>query len=211
MTPPTVNAYYMRAFNSITFPAAILQPPFFDPNADDAVNYGAIGAVIGHEISHGFDDQGSKYTGSGNLESWWTDDDRANFTARTDQIVKQFDTYEPLPGLKVRGANTLGENIADLAGLSIALKAYRISRGGQAAPVLDGFTGDKRVFLAFAQVWRTKFRDGDLRTRILSDAHAPAPFRVRGTMRNVEDWYTAFDVKPGETYYLPPEKRVKLW
>ncbi|MDR3528244.1 MAG: M13 family metallopeptidase [Rhizomicrobium sp.] len=211
MTPPTVNAYYMRSFNSITFPAAILQPPFFDPNADDAVNYGGIGAVIGHEISHGFDDQGSKYTGTGNLESWWTDEDRANFKSRTDTLVKQFDTYEPLPGLKVRGANTLGENIADLAGLSIALRAYRISLGGQAAPVLDGFTGDQRVFLAFGQVWRIKFRDGDLRNRILSDVHSPGPFRVRGTMRNVDDWYTAFDVKAGDKYYLPPEERVKLW
>jgi putative endopeptidase len=211
MTPPTVNAYYMRSFNSITFPAAILQPPFFDPNADDAVNYGGIGAVIGHEISHGFDDQGSKYTGTGNLESWWTEEDRANFKARTDCIVQQFDTYEPLPGLHVRGANTLGENIADLAGLSIALRAYRLSLEGKTAPLLDGFTGDQRVFMAFAQVWRIKFKEGDLRNRILSDVHSPGPFRVRGTMRNVEDWYKAFDVKPGQAYYLPPDARVKLW
>lgn len=211
MTPPTVNAYYMRSFNSITFPAAILQPPFFDPEADDAVNYGGIGVVIGHEISHGFDDQGSKYTGEGILQSWWTDEDRANFKGRTQMLVSQFDQYEPLPGLKVRGANTLGENIADLAGLSIALKAYRISLGGKPAPVLDGFTGDQRLFMSFAQVWRIKFREGDLRNRILSDVHSPGPFRVRGTVRNVDDWYTAFDVKPGDKYYLPPEQRVKLW
>jgi len=211
MTPPTVNAYYMRSFNSITFPAAILQPPFFDPNADDAVNYGGIGAVIGHEISHGFDDQGSKYTGTGNLESWWTAEDRANFKARTDVLVQQFDSYEPLPGLHVRGANTLGENIADLAGLSIALKAYRISLSGAQAPVLDGFTGDQRVFMAFAQVWRIKFKEGDLRNRILSDVHSPGPFRVLGTMRNVDDWYTAFGVQTGDKYYLAPEQRVKLW
>lgn len=211
MTPPTVNAYYMRSFNSITFPAAILQPPFFDPNADDAVNYGGIGLVIGHEISHGFDDQGSKYTGSGNLESWWTTEDRTNFNSRTKMLVDQFDTYEPLPGLHVRGASTLGENIADLAGSSIALKAYRISLDGKPAPVLDGFTGDQRFFLSFAQVWRVKFREGDLRNRILSDVHSPGPFRVRGTTRNVDDWYAAFDVKSGDKYYLPPDQRVKLW
>ncbi|GAA0532092.1 putative endopeptidase [Rhizomicrobium palustre] len=211
MTPPTVNAYYMASFNSITFPAAILQPPFFDPNADDAVNYGGIGAVIGHEISHGFDDQGSKYTGTGNLESWWTDADRANFKQRTDKLVAQFDGYEPMPGLHVRGANTLGENIADLAGLSIALKAYRISLDGKPAPVLDGFSGDQRVLMAFAQVWRIKFRDGDLRNRILSDVHSPGPFRVLGTMRNIDDWYASFGVKPGDKYYLAPEERVKLW
>ncbi len=211
MTPPTVNAYYVQSFNSITFPAAILQPPFFDPNADDAVNYGGIGAVIGHEISHGFDDQGSKYTGSGNLESWWTDQDRANFKERTQMLVHQFDQYEPLPGLKVRGANTLGENIADLAGLSIALKAYHISLDGKAAPVLDGFTGDQRVFLSWAQVWRIKYREGDLRNRILSDVHSPGPFRVRGTVRNIDDWYSSYDVTPGQTYYLPPDQRVHLW
>jgi putative endopeptidase len=211
MTPPTVNAYYMRSFNSITFPAAILQPPFFDPNADDAVNYGGIGAVIGHEISHGFDDQGSKYTGSGNLESWWTDDDRANFKARTQMLVNQFDAYEPQPGLHIRGASTLGENIADLAGLSIALKAYRISLDGKPAPVLDGFSGDQRVFLSFAQIWRIKFQPADLRNRILQDVHSPGPFRVLGTLRNVDDWYTAFGVKSGDKYYLPPDQRVHLW
>jgi putative endopeptidase len=210
MTPPTVNAYYNPSFNSITFPAAILQPPFFDPNADDAVNYGAIGVVIGHEISHGFDDQGSKYNGIGNMENWWTDSDLANFQGRTKMLVDQFSSYELL-GLHVRGAVTLGENIADLAGLNIALKAYHISQGGQPAPVLDGFSGDQRLFLGLAQVWRTKFRDNDLRNRILSDEHSPAMFRVIGSTRNVDEWYTAFDVKPGDKYYLPPEQRVKLW
>ena len=210
MTPPTVNAYYNPSFNSITFPAAILQPPFFDPNADDAVNYGAIGVVIGHEISHGFDDQGSKYNGIGNMENWWTDSDLANFQGRTKMLVDQFSSYELL-GLHVRGAVTLGENIADLAGLNIALKAYHISQGGQPAPVLDGFSGDQRLFLGLAQVWRTKFRDNDLRNRILSDEHSPAMFRVIGSTRNVDEWYTAFEVKPGDKYYLPPEQRVKLW
>jgi putative endopeptidase len=211
MTPPTVNAYYSPSFNSITFPAAILQPPFFDPNADDAVNYGAIGVVIGHEISHGFDDQGAKYNGVGNLENWWTDDDAAAFKTRTTMLSDQFDSYEPLPGLHIRGAATLGENIADLAGLSIAIKAYHISLAGQTAPVLDGFTGDQRLFLGLAQVWQSKFRESELRSRILSDEHSPAPFRVIGSTRNVDAFYAAFDVKPGDKYYLPPEKRVKLW
>ncbi|GAA0532083.1 putative metalloendopeptidase [Rhizomicrobium palustre] len=211
MTPPTVNAYYNPPFNSITFPAAILQPPFFDPNADDAVNYGAIGAVIGHEISHGFDDQGSKYTGKGVLQNWWTEEDRKNFDARTAMLVKQFDAYEPLPGLHVRGAATLGENIADLAGISIALKAYHIALGGTPAPVIDGYTGDQRFLLGFGQVWRTKMREGALRSRILSDVHSPAEYRVLGATRNLDDWYGAFDVKPGDKYYLPPEERVKLW
>jgi putative endopeptidase len=166
--------------------------------------------VIGHEISHGFDDQGSKYNGIGNMENWWTDSDLANFQGRTKMLVDQFSSYELL-GLHVRGAVTLGENIADLAGLNIALKAYHISQGGQPAPVLDGFSGDQRLFLGLAQVWRTKFRDNDLRNRILSDEHSPAMFRVIGSTRNVDEWYTAFDVKPGDKYYLPPEQRVKLW
>jgi putative endopeptidase len=211
MTPPTVNAYYEPSFNSITFPAAILQPPFFDPNADDAVNYGAIGVVIGHEISHGFDDQGAKYSGNGNLENWWTDTDQAAFKTRTKMLGDQFDSYEPLPGLHVRGAATMGENIADLAGLSIAIKAYHLSLGGQPAPVLDGFTGDQRLFLGLAQVWQSKFREGELRSRILSDVHSPAQFRVIGSTRNVDAWYDAFDVKQGDKYYLPPDQRVKLW
>jgi len=211
MTPPTINAYYNSSFNEIVFPAAILQPPFFDLNADDAVNYGGIGAVIGHEISHGFDDQGSKYSGKGVFESWWTAQDRSNFDARTTALAGQYDTYEPLPGLHIIGKNTLGESIADLAGLSIALKAYHLSQGGKAAPVLDGYTGDQRFFLSYGQIWQTKMRDSALRTQTLSNEHAVADFRVIGTTRNIDGWYDAFDVKPGDKYYLPPDQRVRLW
>jgi putative endopeptidase len=211
MTPSTINAYYNPSFNEIVFPAAILQPPFFDPAADDAVNYGAIGAVIGHEISHGFDDQGSKYDGKGVFQDWWTKEDRANFDARTAALVKQYDSYEPLPGLHVIGKNTLGENIADNAGLAIALKAYHVSLNGKPAPVLDGYSGDQRLYLSFGQVWRTKMRDSALRTQTLSNEHTVAEFRVIGPTRNQDAWYNAFDVKPGEKYYLPPAERVHLW
>jgi putative endopeptidase len=211
MTPPTINAYYKSTLNEIVFPAAILQPPFFDPNADDAVNYGGIGAVIGHEISHGFDDQGSKYNGDGKLANWWTDEDRKNFDARTKLVVGQYDAYEPLPGLHIIGANTLGENIADIAGLSIALKAYHLSLAGKPAPVLDGLSGDQRFFLGFGQIWRSKYRDNALRTQVLSNEHAPAPFRVIGATRNLDEWYDAFGAQPGDKYYLPPDQRVRLW
>jgi len=211
MTPPTINAYYTQLFNSIFFPAAILQPPFFDPNADDAVNYGGIGAVIGHEISHGFDDQGSKYTGGGILESWWTDDDRKAFEARVSMLGAQYDSYEGLPGLHLNGRLTMGENIGDLSGISIALKAYHASLGGKPAPVIDGYTGDQRFFLAFAQIWRGKYRDGAMRQQVLSNPHSPPHFRVVGPTRNVDAWYAAFGVKPGDKMYLPPEQRVKLW
>ncbi len=211
MTPPTINAYYTQLFNSIFFPAAILQPPFFDPNADDAVNYGGIGAVIGHEISHGFDDQGSKYTGEGNLESWWTDDDRKAFEARTSMLGAQFDTYAGLPGLHVNGKLTMGENIGDLSGISIALKAYHASLHGKKAKVLDGYTGDQRFFLAFAQVWRGKYRDSQMRQQILSNPHSPPHFRVDGPTRNIDAWYQAFHVKPDDKMYLAPDQRVKLW
>jgi putative endopeptidase len=211
MTPPTINAYYNPSWNEIVFPAAILQPPFFDPNADDAVNYGGIGAVIGHEISHGFDDQGSKYTGKGVFETWWTADDRKNFDERTKMLVDQFDAYEPLPGLHVIGKNTLGENIADLSGLSIALKAYHLSLDGKPAPVLDGFTGDQRVFLGLGQIWRAKYRDNAIRNQTLSNEHSLAPFRVIGSTRNVDARYDAFGVQPGDKYYLAPDQRVRLW
>ncbi|HEV2562308.1 MAG TPA: M13 family metallopeptidase [Rhizomicrobium sp.] len=211
MTPPTVNAYYNPSFNEVVFPAAILQPPFFDPNADDAVNYGGIGAVIGHEISHGFDDQGSKYNGDGILQNWWTEQDRKNFDASTASLTKQFNSYEPLPGLHVNGSFTLGENIADLAGISIALKAYHISLNGQPAPVLDGFTGDQRFFLSFGQIWRGKYRDGALRSQVLSDPHSPVQYRADGVTRNVDAWYEAFDVQPVDKFYLPPDQRVHLW
>ncbi|MBU6297753.1 MAG: M13 family metallopeptidase [Alphaproteobacteria bacterium] len=211
MTPPTINAYYNPSFNEIVFPAAILQPPFFDPNADDAVNYGGIGAVIGHEISHGFDDQGSKYTGAGVLQDWWTAEDRKNFDQRTTELADQYDAYEPLPGLHIIGKNVLGEAIADLAGLTIAEKAYHLSLDGKQAPVLDSYTGDQRFFLSYGQIWRTKMRDSALRTQTLSNEHAVAEFRVIGTTRNVDGWYKAFDITPSEKYYLPEDKRVKLW
>ncbi|HWC62698.1 MAG TPA: M13 family metallopeptidase, partial [Rhizomicrobium sp.] len=211
MTPPTINAYYNPAFNEIVFPAAILQAPFFDPKADDAVNYGGIGAVIGHEISHGFDDQGSKYDGKGVFRDWWTKEDRANFDAKTAALVKQYDAYEPLPGLHVIGKNTLGENIADNAGIAIALKAYHISLGGKPAPVIDGLSGDQRFYLSFGQIWRTKQREGSLRTQTLSNEHSPAEFRVIGPTRNQDEWYQAFGVKQGDKYYLPPDQRVHLW
>jgi putative endopeptidase len=211
MTPPTVNAYYTPVFNSIFFPAAILQPPFFDPLADDAVNYGGIGAVIGHEISHGFDDQGSKYNGQGLLQSWWTDADRAAFEQRVTALGAQYDAYEGLPGLHVNGKLTMGENIGDLSGLTIALKAYQISLGGKPAPVLDGYTGIQRLFLSFGQIWRSKYRDGAMRQQVLANPHSPPQFRAIGPTRNIDEWYTAFDVKPGDKEYLPPDKRVHLW
>jgi putative endopeptidase len=211
MTPQEINAYYNPQNNEIVFPAAILEPPFFDPNADAAVNYGAIGAVIGHEIGHGFDDQGRKFGPDGSLMDWWTALDAKAFTERTDRLVKQYSGFEALPGLKVNGANTLGENIGDLGGLNVAYTAYHKSLNGKEAPVIDGLTGDQRFFLSWAQVWRAKYRDGVLREQVLSDVHSPAYFRVNGTVRNMEAWYKAFDVKPGDKLYLPPEERVSIW
>jgi len=211
MTPPTVNAYYNPSLNEVVFPAAILQAPFFDPNADDAVNYGGIGAVIGHEISHGFDDQGAKYDGDGVLRDWWTADDFKNFKARTQALSDQFDTYEALPGLHVIGANTLGEDIADLAGIEISLKAYHLSLDGKPAPVIDNLTGDQRFFLSYGQIWRSKVRDNALRTQVRSNEHAPGNFRVISATRNTDAWYDAFPVKAGDKYYLPPDQRVHLW
>jgi putative endopeptidase len=210
MTPSTVNAYYVPNFNSITFPAAILQPPFFDPNADDAVNYGGIGAVIGHEMSHGFDDQGSKFDGDGAYANWWTPADRKAFDASTAVLGKQYDAYTPLPGLHVNGAFTMGENIADLSGLSIALKAYHLSLGNRPAPLRDGFTGDQRFFLAFGQIWRAKMRDGALRQQVLSNPHSPSEFRANGPTRNIDAWYDAFGIKTGANV-LEPGARVRLW
>ncbi|WP_028007295.1 M13 family metallopeptidase [Solimonas flava] len=211
MTPQTVNAYYNPLKNEIVFPAAILQPPFFDMNADDAVNYGGIGAVIGHEIGHGFDDQGSKFDGDGNLKSWWTDEDRKNFEARTKALIAQYDAYEPLPGQHLQGAFTIGENIGDLGGLSIAYQAYQLSLNGRPAPVLDGFTGDQRFFIGWAQVWRRKYTDQNLLNRLKTDPHSPSEFRCNGVVVNVPAFYPAFDVKPGDKMYLAPEKRVKIW
>ncbi len=211
LTPSTINAYYNPAFNEIVFPAGILQAPFFDPKADDAVNYGGIGAVIGHEISHGFDDQGSKYDGRGVFDNWWTKQDRTSFDAKTAALVKQYDAFEPLPGLHINGQRTLGENIADNAGIAIALKAYHISLNGKRAPVIDGYSGDQRFFLSFGQIWRMKQRDSSLRTQTMADPHSASVFRVIGPTRNQDEWYHAFGVKPGDKYYLPPDQRVHLW
>ena len=211
MSPQTVNAYFDSSLNEIVFPAAILQPPFFDPNADDAVNYGGIGAVIGHEISHGFDDQGSKYDARGVLENWWTPADRENFETRTGALAKQYSAYSPIEGMFVNGQLTLGENIADLAGVTVAEAAYRLSLKGKEAPVLDGFTGDQRLFMGYAQVWRYKAHEATARQRLLSDPHSPPQFRISGAVRNVDAWYQAFNVKPGNRLYLAPAERVRLW
>ncbi|WP_412475417.1 M13 family metallopeptidase [Gordonia sp. LUNF6] len=216
MTPQTVNAYYNPGMNEIVFPAAILQPPFFDPNADDAANYGGIGAVIGHEIGHGFDDQGAKYDGDGNLVDWWTDDDRAEFGKRTSALAAQYGEFTP-HGLdekyKVNGEFTLGENIGDLGGLSIALVAYEIAqeKSGATPPVIDGLTGRQRVFYSWAQIWRTKTRDEEAIRRLAIDPHSPPEFRCNGVVRNVDAFYDAFDVVPGDALYLPPADRVRIW
>jgi putative endopeptidase len=211
MTPQTINAYYNPTFNEVVFPAAILQPPFFDPNADDAVNYGGIGGVIGHEMGHGFDDQGAKSDARGVLHSWWQPEDTEAFKARVDRLASQYDGYTVLPGLNINGRLTLGENIGDLGGLSVAYQAYHRTLHGRPAPVLDGLTGDQRYFLAWAQVWRTLSRDEQLRTQVTSNPHSPPQFRVNGVVRNVDAWYQAFDVKPGDKLYLPPEERVHIW
>jgi putative endopeptidase len=211
MTPQTVNAYYNPSLNEIVFPAAILQPPFFDLKADDAVNYGAIGAVIGHEIGHGFDDQGSTFDGDGVMKNWWTDADLAAFKAKTGALVAQYNSFKAFPDLNVNGAYTLGENIGDLGGLSIAIKAYKESLGGKEAPVMDGFTGMQRVFLGWGQVWGEKSREAALRSQIARDPHSPAKFRINGVVRNVPEFYEAFNVKPTDSLYLAPEKRVKIW
>jgi putative endopeptidase len=209
MTPQTVNAYYNPGMNEIVFPAAILQPPFFDMQADDAANYGGIGAVIGHEIGHGFDDQGSKYDGDGNLQSWWTDEDRKRFEERTKALIAQYDAYEALPGHFVNGAFSLGENIGDLGGLSIALRAYLMSH--PQPPVIDGFSGVQRVFIGWAQIWRRNYKDENLLQRLKSAPHAPSEFRTNGIVRNIPEWYEAFEVKESDQLYLAPEQRVKIW
>jgi len=211
MTPQTVNAYYNFANNEIVFPAAILQPPFFDPDADPAINYGGIGGVIGHEISHGFDDQGRKSDGDGVLRDWWTAEDTSKFKVQSDRLGAQYSAFEPLPGAKVQGGLTMGENIGDMGGLSLALDAYRTSLKGQPAPVIDGLTGDQRVFLGWAQVWREKSRDEALRQQVVTDPHSPAYYRVNGTIRNIPGWYDAWNVQPGDQLYVAPEQRVKIW
>jgi predicted metalloendopeptidase len=211
MTPQTVNAYYNPELNEIVFPAAILQPPFFNVKADDAVNYGGIGAVIGHEISHGFDDQGSQYDGDGNLRDWWTKDDHEKFAAKTKALVEQYSKYEPVPGYPVNGQLTLGENIADNSGIAIAYKAYELSLGGQPAPVIDGLSGEQRFYGGWAQVWRAKVREAEAIRRVKVDPHSPPRFRGDGALVNQGPFYKAFDVKEGDKMYLPPEQRVSIW
>ncbi len=211
MFPQRVNAYYSSVKNEIVFPAAILQAPFFHPDADPAINYGGIGGVIGHEISHGFDDQGRKSDGDGVLRDWWTAEDATKFKAQADRLGAQYSSYEPVPGAKVQGGLTMGENIGDMGGLSLAYDAYRISLGGKPSPTLDGFTGEQRVFLGWAQVWRAKYRDDAMRQQVVSDPHSPPYFRVNGTIRNLDPWYDAFGVKAGEALYIAPEERVRIW
>jgi putative endopeptidase len=211
MTPQTVNAYYNPTKNEIVFPAAILQPPFFNLAADDAVNYGGIGAVIGHEMGHGFDDQGSKYDSEGNMRNWWTDEDLAAFTMRADNLVAQYGNYAVFDDLNVNGELTLGENIGDLSGVTIAYKAYKASLNGKEAPVIDGLTGDQRFFMGFAQIWRGKMVEKSLRNRVATDPHSPGEFRALGALSNMPEFYSAFDVKAGDAMYIAPEKRVKIW
>ena len=211
MTPQTVNAYYNPLANEIVFPAAILQPPFFDMKADDAVNYGGIGAVIGHEISHGFDDQGRKFDGRGVLRDWWTDKDNELFMARAGALVKQYNAYSPIPGTNLDGELTLGENIGDLSGLAVAYKAYQLALDGQTAPVLDGFTGDQRFFIGWSQVWARNYREDELRKRLKTDPHSPSEYRANGILRNMPAFSKAFEVKEGDKLYLPPEQVVRIW
>jgi predicted metalloendopeptidase len=211
MTPQTVNAYYNATNNEIVFPAAILQPPFFDVNADDAVNYGGIGAVIGHEIGHGFDDQGRKSDGEGNLRDWWTASDAKAFDERAERLGAQYAKLSPVEGLYVNPKLTMGENIGDLSGLAQAYRAYRLSLKGKEAPVIGGFTGDQRFFLGFAQIWRTKMRDEALRSLLLSDPHSPGMYRALVPLVNNDAFHAAWGVKPGDKMYLPPEQRVRIW
>jgi putative endopeptidase len=211
MTPPTINAYYSPTKNGIVFPAAILQPPFFDPDGDPAINYGGIGAVIGHEITHGFDDQGRKSDGDGRLAEWWTADDAAKFQVQADKLGKQYGAFEVLPGAHINGDLTMGENIADLGGVLLALDAYHVSLAGKPAPVIDGLTGDQRVFLGWAQVWRGKYRDDRTRQLLVSDPHSPLRARVDVPVRNVDAFYQAFGVKPGDAMYVAPADRVRIW
>ncbi|QJD99909.1 M13 family peptidase [Massilia forsythiae] len=211
MTPQTINAYYNPEMNEIVFPAAILQPPFFDAKADDAVNYGGIGAVIGHEISHGFDDQGAQYDGNGNLRDWWTASDHKNFKAKTKMLVEQYNAFSPLPGYNVNGELTLGENIADNSGLAIAYKAYKISLNGKKAPVIDGLSGEQRLYMGWAQVWRTKMREQQQIVQVKTDPHSPGQFRANGTLKNQPGFYDAFKVKQGDKMYLAPKERVIIW
>jgi len=209
--PQALNAYYNGTFNEIVFLVAILQPPNFDPKADPAVNYGAIGAIIGHEMGQGFDDQGAKYDETGVMRNWWQPEDVANFQELGQRLVTQYSEFELLPGVHVNGALTLGENIGDLSGVTAALDAYHEALGGHPAPVLDGFTGDQRFFLGWAQTWREVIRDNALQTALATDPHSPGEVRVNGVVRNLDEWYEAFDIQPGDELYLSPEDRVDIW
>jgi putative endopeptidase len=210
MTPQTVNALFAPSQNSIIFPAAILEPTFYDPNADAAVNYGAIGGVMGHEVSHGFDDLGAQFDAEGNLKNWWTPQDLAQFKARTKQLAEQYSAYQVFPDLKLNGEQVLGENIADVAGLATAYDAWKISLNGQAPQTIDGFTGDQRFFLGWAQNYRAKYREAALRRAVVTGVHSPGMYRAL-TVRNLDAWYPAFDVKPGQKLYLTHEERVRIW
>ena len=211
MTPQTVNAYYSRNRNEIVFPAAILQAPFFDPHADPAVNYGGIGAVIGHEIGHGFDDQGRKADGDGLQRDWWTSQDAADFEVLADRLGKQYATYSPVEGLHVNPGLTMGENLGDLGGMTVAYEAYKLSLDGEEPPVLDGYTGDQRFFMAWAQVWKRKYREDELKRRLVTDPHSPSEYRTNGIVRNMTPWYSAFDVTRDDDLYLPEDERVQIW
>ncbi len=211
MTPQTVNAYYNPLQNEIVFPAAILQPPFFDPAADMAVNFGAIGGVIGHEMTHGFDDQGRQFDGSGALADWWAPDDAAKYVVQTKRLGAQYSAFEPIKGSHINGDLTMGENIADLGGLLLGLDAYHLSLKGGPAPTLDGVTGDQRVFYGWGQVWRGAIRDNALRQQLVVDPHSPAHDRVDGVVRNIDAWYAAFNIQPSDPMYVPPEQRVRIW
>jgi putative endopeptidase len=207
----TVNAYYSSTMNEIVFPAAILQPPFFDVTADDALNYGAIGAVIGHEITHGFDDQGRRSDGDGNLRDWWAEEDERQFRERADMMVQQFDDYEPIEGMNIQGALALGENIADLGGLAVSYRAWQRSLKGEPSAVIDGFTGDQRFFMGWGQIWRVAFREEALRQQLVTGPHAPGMYRVLGPLSNMPEFYHAFDVREGDGMYRDPAVRVKIW
>ena len=211
MTPQTVNAYYYPPMNEIVFPAAILRPPFFDPSADDAVNYGGIGAVIGHEISHAFDDQGRQFDGDGNLRDWWTFDDNVRFRARAGRLIEQFGAYSVLDAQKLNGELTLGENIGDLSGLAVSFRAYQLALGGVEAPVIDGFTGPQRFFLGWGQIWRRKYRDDELRRRLVVDPHSPSEYRCNGIVTNLDEFHAAFGLQPGDVLYRPASDRVRIW
>ncbi|MGS0683227.1 M13 family metallopeptidase [Shewanella sp. 125m-7] len=211
MTPQTVNAYYNPTMNEIVFPAAILQPPFFNMEADDAVNYGGIGAVIGHEMGHGFDDQGAKFDGEGNMRDWWTEQDLTEFSARGKALVDQYNDYAVFDDLNVNGELTLGENIGDLSGVTIAYRAYKKSLNGKEAPVIDGLTGDQRFFIGFSQIWRAKIKEESMRNRVATDPHSPAQFRALGALSNMPEFYSTYDVKPTDAMYIAPDKRVKIW